>query len=76
MLNLKIKKGVKLSKDEKPRQSWPFVKMEIGDVVEVTNKDDWRAAQKHAGNVARLKGWEMSSKWIKDKELGRIRRIS
>lgn len=72
----KIKRNVAVSKEEAPRKEWPFVDMKVGDVVEITERDDWLPAAKYSHNVASKHGMKMQTRWLEEKGLGRIRRIS
>lgn len=76
MKALKIKRNMPISKEEQPRVRWPFAEMNVGDVIEIKDKEDWHKAEKYAHTLAGRKKWKMQTKWIKVKKLGRIRRIA
>ena len=73
-----IKKGVPVSEEEKKkhRNEWPFKDLEVGDVIDVELKEEWKEAQKYAHTVASKNGWKISAVWLSEEDVGRIRRLS
>lgn len=74
---MKIRKNIPISKKEKrkPRKTWDFIKMKVGDCVDVTDKTEWPQAAKYAHTFGAQKKWVFRTTWLEDEKLGRIRRI-
>ena len=73
-----IKKNVAVSTEEKKkhRNKWPFKDMDVGDVVDVELKEEWKEAQKYAHTIASKNKWKISAVWLEKEDCGRIRRLS
>ena len=73
-----LDKNLPLAKEELNRRTWPFSKMKAGGPpFEVTPGEDWERSVKTAHNYASKQRpkWKFTCNWIKDKNVGWIRRV-
>lgn len=73
-----IRYNVPVSPEERQqmRNRWPFKDMEVGGVIDVELKEEWPEAQKYAHTIASKKGWKITTNWLEQEDVGRIRRLS
>lgn len=77
-MRLKIRKDVKMLDEELPRRNWPFGEMEVGDVLDFRDLDEWPSVSKYALTYARKKKprWILKVTWIESLKIGRVRRLA
>lgn len=73
---MKIKRNVPMAKSEKPTR-WPFADMRINDVIDIPSKEkaSWRKISKYAHTFGGKKEWKFHTRWLKEENVGRIRRV-
>ena len=72
---MKIKKNVPMSLEEGARKRWPFRDMEIKDTIDIDDKKLWPVTAKAAHSYARSQGWKVTTRWLDELNVGRIRRV-
>lgn len=72
---LKVKNNVPLSPEEKAKQKWPFHEMKVGNTVDIEDDDLWLRAQRTVHSLAKKKKWKFQTTWLKEQDIGRIRRV-
>lgn len=74
---MKIKRNAPIAKGEKTRKKWNLGEMEINDVVDIKEKEEWLPTIRyiHAFAGRQTPPWKFSANWIKEKSFGRIRRV-